>query len=150
MRRLGASSSQSWWRRNDVVGRPLGPTLPRRAHLGRDRRDRRHLARQCHHPHEPRKERIATRIHAPRKFPGDSPMSITLEELRNEWSHHSRRLAERLRLSAHLLRDDWIERQRERVWKLGPFGSFSMAVWIATAVLLGLFLGKPANQPGLF
>jgi hypothetical protein len=41
-------------------------------------------------------------------------MSITLEELRNEWSDRSRRLDERLRLSAHLLRDDWIERQRER------------------------------------
>jgi hypothetical protein len=29
----------------------------------------------------------------------------------------------------------WIERQRERVWKLGPFGKFSMAVWIATMVI---------------
>jgi hypothetical protein len=77
-------------------------------------------------------------------------MSITLEELRNEWSDHSRRLDERLRLSAHLLRDDWIERQRERVWKLGPFGKFSMAVWIATTVLLGLFLGTHVNQPALF
>jgi hypothetical protein len=77
-------------------------------------------------------------------------MSITLEELRNEWSDRSRRLDERLRLSAHLLRDDWIERQRERVWKLGPFGKFSMGVWIATAVLLGLFLGTHANQPALF
>jgi hypothetical protein len=77
-------------------------------------------------------------------------MSITLEELRNEWSDHSRRLDERLRLSAHLLRDDWIERQRERVWKLGPFGKFSMVVWIATAVLLNLFLGTHAKQPALF
>jgi hypothetical protein len=77
-------------------------------------------------------------------------MSITLEELRNEWSDRSRRLDERLRLSAHLLRDDWIERQRERVWKLGPFGKFSMAVWIATMVLLNLFLGTHANQPALF
>jgi hypothetical protein len=77
-------------------------------------------------------------------------MSITLERLRNEWSHRSRRLDERLRLSAHLLRDDWIERQRERVWKLGPFGKFSMAVWIATMVLLGHFLGTHANQPALF
>ena len=77
-------------------------------------------------------------------------MSITLEELRDEWSDHSRRLDERLRLSAHLLRDDWIERQRERVWKLGPFGKFSMAVWIATTLLLGLFLGTHVNQPALF
>lgn len=77
-------------------------------------------------------------------------MSITLEELRNEWSDHSRRLDERLRLSALLLRDDWIERQRDRAWKLGPFGKFSMAVWIATAVLLSLFLGTHANQPALF
>lgn len=77
-------------------------------------------------------------------------MSITLEELRNEWSDRSRRLDERLRLSAHLLRDDWIERQRERVWKLGPFGKFSMAVWIATMVLLGHFLGTHTNQPALF
>jgi hypothetical protein len=59
-------------------------------------------------------------------------------------------LDERLRLSAHLLRDDWIERQCERVWKLGPFGKFSMAVWIATMVLLGHFLGTHANQPALF
>ena len=77
-------------------------------------------------------------------------MSITLEELRDEWSDHSRRLDERLRLSANLLRDDWIERQRERVWKLGPFSKFSMVVWIATAVLLNLFLGTHAKQPALF
>lgn len=76
-------------------------------------------------------------------------MSITLEELRNEWSDHSRRLDEHLRLSTRLLRDDWIERQRERVWQLGPFGKFSMAVWIATAVLLGHFLGTHANRPAL-
>jgi hypothetical protein len=77
-------------------------------------------------------------------------MSITLEELRDEWSDRSRRLDERLQLSAHLLLDDWLERQRERVWKLGPFGKFSMAVWIATMVLLGHFLGTHANQPALF
>src|SRR5579859_551846 len=77
-------------------------------------------------------------------------MSITLEELRNEWSDHSRRIDERLRLSAHLFRDDWIERQRERVWKLGPFGKFSMTVWISTMALLGHFLGTHANQPALF
>jgi hypothetical protein len=77
-------------------------------------------------------------------------MSITLEELRNDWSDRSQRLDERLRLNAHLLRDDWIERQRERMWKLGPFGKFSMVVWIATMVLLGHFLGTHANQPALF
>jgi hypothetical protein len=77
-------------------------------------------------------------------------MSITPEELRNEWSDRSRRLDERLRLGAHLLRDDWTERQRERVWKLGLFGKFSMAVWIATMVLLGHFLGTHAKQPALF
>jgi hypothetical protein len=76
-------------------------------------------------------------------------MSITLDELRDEWSDRSRRLDEHLRLSAHLLRDDWIERQRERVWKLRPFGKFSMAVWIATMVLLGLFIGTHANHPAL-
>ena len=57
---------------------------------------------------------------------------------------------ERLRLSASVLRDDWIERHRERVLKLGPFGKFSMLVWIATMVLLGLFLGTHASQPALF
>jgi hypothetical protein len=77
-------------------------------------------------------------------------MSTTLEELRNEWSDRSRRLDERLRLSAHLLRDDWIERQRRRLWNLGPFGKFSMAVYIATMLLLGHFLGTHANQPALF
>jgi hypothetical protein len=55
-----------------------------------------------------------------------------------------------LRLSAHLLREEWIERQRERMSKFGPFGKFSMAVWIATAVLLGIFLGTHADQPALF
>jgi hypothetical protein len=77
-------------------------------------------------------------------------MSLTLDELRIEWSDLSRRLEERLRLSNHVLRDDWIERQRERVWKLGPFGGISMAVWIATSVLLGLFLGTHADEPSLF
>lgn len=77
-------------------------------------------------------------------------MSITLEELRNEWYDHSRRLDEHLRLSTHLLRDDWIERQRKRVWKLNPFGKFSIAVWIATTVPLGHFLGTHVNQPSLF
>jgi hypothetical protein len=73
-------------------------------------------------------------------------MSISLEELRSEWSDRSRSLDERLRLSTRLHRDDWIERQRERVRKLGPFGKFSMAVWIATMVVLGLFLGTHAQQ----
>lgn len=77
-------------------------------------------------------------------------MSISLEELRNEWSDHSRRLDERLRLSAHLLRDDWIDRQRERMSKRSPFGKVNLAVWIATMVLLGIFLGTHANQPALF
>jgi hypothetical protein len=77
-------------------------------------------------------------------------MSVTLEELRNDWSDRSRRLDERLRLSAHLLRDDWIERQRKRVRRADPFGKFNMAVYIATLVLLGHFLGTHANRPALF
>jgi hypothetical protein len=77
-------------------------------------------------------------------------MSINLEQLRNEWADRSRRLDERLRLSERLLRDEWIERQRERVWKLGPFGTFSVTVWVATTVLLGHFLGTHASQPALF
>jgi hypothetical protein len=77
-------------------------------------------------------------------------MSITLDELRKEWSDHSRRLDERLRLSADLLRDDWIERQRERVRKVGPCAKFSLAVWIAAVVLLNIFLATHANQPALF
>jgi hypothetical protein len=77
-------------------------------------------------------------------------VSPTLEELRNEWSDRSRRLDERLRLSGHLIRDDWIERQRERVRKVGPFGKFNMAVYIATLVMLGHFLGTHVNQPALF
>jgi hypothetical protein len=77
-------------------------------------------------------------------------MSLTLEELRDEWSDRSRRLDERLRSSADLLGDDWIERQRERASKRGPFGKFSITVYIATLVLLGHFLGTHANQPALF
>lgn len=77
-------------------------------------------------------------------------MSIPLEALREDWAAHSRRLDEHLRLSANLLRDDWIERHRERVRRLGSFGAFNMAVWIATMVLLGAFLGTHAHQPALF
>ena len=77
-------------------------------------------------------------------------MSLTLEDLRNEWIDHNRRLDERLRLSTHLLRDDWIERQRQRAWKVGPFGGFGMAAWITTAVLVGVFLGAHADEPALF
>jgi hypothetical protein len=77
-------------------------------------------------------------------------MSITLEDLRDEWSGHARHMDERLRLAANVLRDDWIERHRERVLKLGPFGKFSMFVWIVTMALLGLFIGTHANQPALF
>jgi hypothetical protein len=77
-------------------------------------------------------------------------MSISLEELRHEWSDRSRRLDERLRVSAQLLRDDWIERQRGRVRKVGPFGRFNFAVYIAALALLGHFLGTHANQPALF
>jgi hypothetical protein len=77
-------------------------------------------------------------------------MSTTLDELRKEWSDHSRRLDERLRLSADLLRDDWIEQQRERVRKVSPCAKFSLAVWIAAVVLLNIFLATHANQPALF
>jgi hypothetical protein len=77
-------------------------------------------------------------------------MSMTLEDLRQEWSDHSRRLDERLRLSAHVLRDEWTERQRERIGKRGPFGGIRLTVWIGTMALLGLFLGTHADQPALF
>jgi len=77
-------------------------------------------------------------------------MSVTLEELRNEWSERSRRLDERLRSSAQLLRDDWMERQRERVRKMGPFGKFNIVIYIATLALLGYFHVTHANQPALF
>jgi hypothetical protein len=77
-------------------------------------------------------------------------MSTTLDELRAEWADHTRRLDEHLRSNARLLREDWIERQRERMEKLGPFGRFDKAVWIATMALLGFFLYRHANQPALF
>jgi hypothetical protein len=69
-------------------------------------------------------------------------MSMTLEDLREEWKH--------LRVASGILRDDWIERHRERVRRASQFGPFNMAVWIATMVLLGLFMAGHANQPALF
>jgi len=77
-------------------------------------------------------------------------MSITLEELRQEWSNHSRRVDERLRLQTDLLREQWMERLREQARKLRPSDMFSIAVWIATMALLGRFLGTHTDQPALF
>jgi len=77
-------------------------------------------------------------------------MSPTLEELRDEWAGQSRRLDERLRLASNVLRDEWIERHRERVRKASEFGAFNMAVWIATMAMLGLFLAHHAGAPALF
>ena len=77
-------------------------------------------------------------------------MSITLEALREEWNDRSRRMEERLRVTAHLLRDDWVERQKARIAKSAQFGPFNMAVWIATLVLLGLFMGTHFREPSLF
>jgi len=77
-------------------------------------------------------------------------MSVTLDELRDEWAAQGRRLDERLRLASNVLRDEWIERHRERVRRAAQFGAFNMAVWIATMALLGLFLARHAGQPALF
>ena len=77
-------------------------------------------------------------------------MSNSLEQLRSEWSDHSRRLDERLRASTLVLREDWIERQRERIWKLGPLGTLSLAAYVATLALLNGFLATHADQPTLF
>ena len=77
-------------------------------------------------------------------------MNVTLEQLRDEWSGQSRRLDERLRMTAGVLRDEWVERHRERVRKARQFGAFSMAVWIATLAMLGYFLAHHASQPALF
>ena len=77
-------------------------------------------------------------------------MSVTLEELRDEWSERSRRMDERLRVTAHVLRDDWMQRHRERILKSAQFGPFNMAVWIATLALLGLFLATHVDEPSLF
>jgi len=77
-------------------------------------------------------------------------MSVTLEDLRNEWADHSRRLDERLRAAEHVLRDEWIERHRERVRKATHFGAASIAVWVATMVLLGIFLAHHLARPALF
>jgi hypothetical protein len=77
-------------------------------------------------------------------------MSVTLEELRREWNEHGRRLEESLRMTSHLLRDEWAERQRERIRKTRSLGPFNMAVWIATLALLGLFLARHVHDPSLF
>jgi len=77
-------------------------------------------------------------------------MNVTLEDLRSEWAGHARRLEEQLRTTAQIAREDWIERQRERVRAAGPFRWFEMAVWIATLILLGDFLAGNAGQPLLF
>lgn len=77
-------------------------------------------------------------------------MSITLEALRDEWNDRSRRMDERLGVTARVLRDDWIERHRTRIRRFRPLGPFSMAVWIATLALLGLFMGTHAGEPSLF
>ncbi len=66
-------------------------------------------------------------------------MSVTLEELRDEWS----------RVTAGVLRDEWTERHRERVRKASQFGAFNMAVWIATMAMLGFFMARHAGEPAL-
>ena len=77
-------------------------------------------------------------------------MSISLEELRNEWSEHGRRVEDLLKLSAAHVNDDWIEQQRKSVLKLGQFAVFNIALWVAAIALLGMFLGKHWVQPDLF
>ena len=77
-------------------------------------------------------------------------MSVTLEDLRAEWVGHARRLDERLQVGAAILRDDWIESHRDRIRRAEGFGPGSLATWIATMALLGLFLGTHAREPALF
>jgi hypothetical protein len=77
-------------------------------------------------------------------------MEMTLEELRDEWARHARRLDERLGRGMSLLREDWLASHRERVRRLGAFRGFDLAVWIATLALLGHFLASHWGQPMLF
>ncbi|HUJ00870.1 MAG TPA: hypothetical protein VLY46_11575 [Usitatibacter sp.] len=77
-------------------------------------------------------------------------MSMTLDDLRAEWADRARRLDAQLRGTATILRDDWIEKHRERIGRAEGFGKAGMAIWIATMALLGLFLATHAREPALF
>ncbi|HUL95613.1 MAG TPA: hypothetical protein VLT89_06355 [Usitatibacter sp.] len=77
-------------------------------------------------------------------------MSATLEDLRSEWMGRAQRLEQELRITRQIARDDWIERQRERVRSAGPFRGFEIAVWIAALALLGRFLATHYAEPLLF
>lgn len=77
-------------------------------------------------------------------------MNVTLEDLRSEWMSQARRLEEELRAAKLIARDDWIERQRERVHAAGPFRWFEMTVWVVALVLLGRFLVANHADPALF
>ena len=77
-------------------------------------------------------------------------MNVTLEDLRTEWAGHARRLEEQLRATNQIAREDWIERQRERVRGAGPFRWFEITVWVVTLVLLGQFLAANYTEPLLF
>jgi len=77
-------------------------------------------------------------------------MNITLEDLRSEWAGHARRLEEQLRTTTQIAREDWIERQRDRVRAAGPFRWFEIMVWVASIALLGSFLAANVASPALF
>jgi len=70
-------------------------------------------------------------------------MNVTLEDLRDEWQR-------KLGTTSEMIRDDWMERHRERIRKSPAFGAFEMIVWIATLAMLGHFLATHAEQPALF
>jgi hypothetical protein len=74
---------------------------------------------------------------------------MELDELRQKWLEHDRKLEISIRLNRQLLRDTYTRRARFALWRLGAMLAAWSAILLAFIVRLGAFIHRNWGMPGL-
>jgi len=75
---------------------------------------------------------------------------MNLDILRTEWAARDQKLESVLRLNTRLLLDAFVEKGRKEIVRKNDFGIFSILIWVATLIGLGLFMAKHVGDMRFF
>src|SRR5437868_279285 len=72
---------------------------------------------------------------------------MELDELREKWLEHDRKLEISIRLNRQLLRDAYTRKARFALWRLGAMLAAGSAILVAIIVSLGAFIHRNWGMP---
>jgi hypothetical protein len=75
---------------------------------------------------------------------------MNLDILRTEWAARDQKLESALRLNTRLLHDAFLEKGRAEIVRKNDFGVFSVLIWVATLIAVGLFMAKNVGDMRFF